>query len=485
MHNTKTLAKNTVALVFGTLIPKAVTVILTVYSARVLGSIGLGQYAIATSFVGVFAIIADLGLNSLFIREVAKEKNNTSVYFWSMACIKTILSVVFLACVFISAKIFAYSSIVEMTVWLLAGGLVFSSFTSLGTAIFQAHEKMGYSAFIGIVNSLLLTVGGILALYFGFGVVGLGWVSLISSLVMVFIVSYIIWSRFNLGKLDINLPFLITIGRDSIPFAIISILITIYYRSDMLLLSKLPIPTMSNEEAVGIYSASYKLIDVLQMIPGIISTVVFPLFSRLIVEDTNTLQAVYKRILKYVVFLGVPMAFGITILAENIIDFIYGSEFALSAGVLRILVWSVAIIFVNTIIATMLTSIGKLRILIVISAMNVLLNVGLNLIVVPTWGLGLSYVGAGLTTLITGLVSFIRMYRYFTKNYYSLNLVSLVAKPLLASVIMGVFVYLLQVYLFLAVIVGIFIYVLALFILKAFDDEDKKIALTLLNKPVQ
>jgi len=484
MNNTKSLAKNTVALVFGTLVPKAVTVILTVYAARILGSAGLGQYAISTSFVGVFAVVSDLGLNTLFIREVAKHKDKTTVYFWSMAFIKGIMSAVYLMLVFLALRIFSYSSLVETTICLLAASIVFSAFLSLVTSLFQAHEKMEYSAIIGIANSILVTVGGIAALYMGFGVIGLGWIAILSSAIMLIVGFVLIGTQFNLGRPVVQKTFLMSIGKEAVPFAAISILITIYYRSDMLLLSKLPVPAISNEEAVGLYSASYKIIDTMQMIPGIVSAAVFPLFSRLYVQDEQVLQSSYKRILKYLVYLGIPMAVGVSLLAEPIIKLVYGAEFILSADVLRILIWAVAIIFVNSLIATLLTSIGKLNVLIVVSAVNVILNVGLNLLFIPTWGFGLSYVGAALTTLISEVVGFAIIYQYFARNLYSLGLISQIIKPLVSASVMALVVFFFKDNLLLAIGGGALVYVMVLLFIKGFDDEDQKILFTLVNKPV-
>jgi len=178
------------------------------------------------------------------------------------------------------------------------------------------------------------------------------------------------------------------------------------------------------------------------------------------------------------------MAVGVSLLAEPIIKLVYGAEFILSADVLRILIWAVAIIFVNSLIATLLTSIGKLNVLIVVSAVNVILNVGLNLLFIPTWGFGLSYVGAALTTLISEVVGFAIIYQYFARNLYSLGLISQIIKPLVSASVMALVVFFFKDNLLLAIGGGALVYVMVLLFIKGFDDEDQKILFTLVNKPV-
>ncbi len=481
MNNTKRLAKNTIALTFASIVPKIFTIVFTVYAARKLGSLGLGEYAIAGSVVGLFSVFTELGLNNLFVREVARYRDKTGYYLGSMLVLKACLSAVVLLSIGLVTKLLGYSEVVEQTIYLLALALVFSSFSSLLTSLFQAYEKMEFNAILGILNSAVLTVGGVVALYLGYGVVGLGWVAILAAAVVLITALITIGKKFKFGRLKLNKAFLGQILKEAVPFAAINILITIYHRSDMVLLSKLPIIGAGNEVAVGLYSASYKFVDTLQMVPAIVTGAAFPLFSRLYLENKTKFYSTFQKILKYLVILGIPMAVGTTLLAEPIIKLAYGPDFIRSAASLRILIWAVGVIFVSSLFASTLTSMGKMKVLVAITALNVIVSLGLNLFLIPTWGLGLSFIGASLTTLLTEVLGFTLVLWYFSKHFYSINFVVMALKPLMAALIMGGFILLTGRHLFFSLLLAPPIYFGLLYLLGAFDEEDKKILVNLVG----
>jgi len=480
MNNTRRLAKNTIALTFSSIVPKVFTIVFTVYAARKLGSMGLGEYAIAGSVVGLFSVFTELGLNNLFVREVARHKDKVGYYLGSMLVLKACLSVTTLLLIGLVTKLLGYSAVVEQTIYLLALALVFSSFSSLFTSLFQAYEEMEFSAVLGILNSALLTVGGVVVLSLGYGVVGLGFVAILAAAVVLIAALMIIARKFKFGRLKLNKAFLYQILKDAVPFAAINILITIYHRTDMVLLSKLPVAEASNEVASGLYSASYKFVDTLQMVPAIVTGAAFPFFSRLYLQDQPKFYATFQRILKYLVILGIPMAVGTTLLAEPIIELAYGADFIRSAASLKILIWAVSIIFVNSLFASVLTSMGKMKALVVIIGANVLFSLTSNFILIPTWGLGLSFIGASLTTFLTEVLGFSLLYYFFSKRICVLNLVTLLTKPFAASLVMGGFILLIGRHLLFSLLMSPLIYFGLLYFLQAFDEEDKTILANLL-----
>jgi len=480
MNNTKRLAKNTIALTFASIVPKVFTIVFTVYAARKLGSMGLGEYAIATSVVGLFSVFTELGLNNLFVREVARHKDKAGYYLGSMLVLKACLSVTVLLLIGLVTKLLGYSDVVEQTIYLLALALVFSSFSSLLTSLFQAYEEMEFSAVLGILNSAVLTVGGVAVLSLGYGVMGLGGVAILAAAVVLIAALIIIAQKFKFGRLKLNKAFLGQILKEAVPFAVINILITIYHRTDMVLLSKLPITGAGNEVAVGLYSASYKFVDTLQMVPAIVTGAAFPFFSRLYLENQPKFYSTFQRILKYLVVLGIPMAVGTTLLAEPIIKLAYGADFIRSAASLKILIWAVSIIFVNSLLASVLTSMGKMKVLAVVIGMNVLFSLTSNFILIPTWGLGLSFIGASLTTLLTEVLGFALVLWYFSRHLQSINFVAVARKPLIAALLMGGFILLVGRHLLFSLLMSPLIYFGLLYFLQAFDEEDKKILVNLL-----
>jgi O-antigen/teichoic acid export membrane protein len=71
----KVILKNTGALSLSTVLGKIFYFLLFILIGRYLGPSDLGKFTFALSFIGMFAVVNDLGLNILTVRDVAKDKN--------------------------------------------------------------------------------------------------------------------------------------------------------------------------------------------------------------------------------------------------------------------------------------------------------------------------------------------------------------------------------------------------------------------------
>ena len=94
------------------------------------------------------------------------------------------------------------------------------------------------------------------------------------------------------------------------------------------------------------------------------------------------------------------MAIPITLLAKPIINILFGSGYLESVIVLRIYVWSSLGLFLGTVAYQFLITENKVKIIFIITVMAMVINIGLNLIFIPNFGL----VGASWATLISYLV---------------------------------------------------------------------------------
>jgi O-antigen/teichoic acid export membrane protein len=165
-----------------------------------------------------------------------------------------------------------------------------------------------------------------------------------------------------------------------------------------------------------------------------------------------------------------PLGVGITLLSQNIILLIYGKQYENSIIALQILIWSGIFTFLYTAYAQLLLSIGKQTTLTKITGFCMILNVLLNLLLIPKF----SYIGASFVTVVTEftLLSFI-----FTiannMGYVTFKQLKDTIKVIFASLIMGIFIFLFS-ELTLSILVPLsgIIYFGILFFIKTFDKED-------------
>jgi len=156
-------------------------------------------------------------------------------------------------------------------------------------------------------------------------------------------------------------------------------------------------------------------------------------------------------------------------LSQEIISLIYGAEFSESKEVLKILIWLTPIIFLTNFTGSCLIAVQKQRQLAFISAFNTLVNLALNLILIPYYG----YVGAAIASLTTEGLNLIIQYQVL-KHYWGASIFEIaLLKPLFSLGLMGLFIHWLQgVNLFLILLGAVVIYMVSLFTTGVYSQRE-------------
>jgi O-antigen/teichoic acid export membrane protein len=94
MSSIKKIAKNTSSLFIAQIITSILALILSIYLVRKLGDINYGKYSFALAFTTFFSIFLDFGYNTLFIRNVARDKSLVNTYLNNIYFIRALLSII-------------------------------------------------------------------------------------------------------------------------------------------------------------------------------------------------------------------------------------------------------------------------------------------------------------------------------------------------------------------------------------------------------
>lgn len=470
MENTKKVAKNAFFLSLANFVPRFFSLIFVMYLARKLGDTGMGEYSLATSIVLLVTIFADFGLGTYVTREVARFKYEAPKYFINIALIKLVTAAAGYLALIGLVKLLDYEFSLQRSIFVFGLYAIVYSYVNFLVSIFQGFEMMEYQALLTGLGIGLQTLLGITVLTLGGGVFEIGGTAFLTW-VLILLLGFVFLQKFFKTSLAlVQVSFIRKILREALPFVATAFFITLYFKIDVVLLSKL----VSKEE-LGWYSASFKLIEALQFIPGVITGAAFPLMSRLFLNGKQQLKKSYQMLFKYLLFLALPMSMGVTILARPLIILIYGEEFLLAATSLKILIWALGFIFLNSLLASTMAVINRMKTFSIVIGFNVLLNVALNLILIPSWGANLGYLGASLATLISEVFNFLIFITIISKHLASIDL-SLFLKSLFCSFLMVAGLILTQnISLFFNVPLAISIYFLSLYFVKGLDEQDTKL----------
>ena len=477
MSAVRKVAKNTTVLLISQIISYILAFFYTIYTARYLGASGFGTISFALALGAILSIFTELGLSTLTVREVSRDKSLANKYIGNTIALKIILSSITLVSMVLVVSLLHYPPQIALIIYFITISFVVGAFTSIFYSIFQAYEKMEYQSIGQIINSIIMFSGILLIINYQLSIVNFGLVYLIASVISLIYGIIICMWRFVLPKIEVDLniwkyllskveidlnlwKFLII---EAIPLTISSVFLLIAFRVDTIFLQ-----IINGNVAVGLYNAAYGLMTALMFVPLVYVSAIFPMLSRLNVSSKELLKISYEKSVKYLIIIGLPIAVGTTLLASPIILLIYKSGFSQSIVALQILIWSIPIIFINYILGTAINSINKQRQMVKSTFVVMTINIVLNLLLLPKYG----YIAASFITVITELASFIFWFHIMNLNGYKIPIHRILIKPIIASLIMGLFIILVNINLIIVIIISVIIYFVVLLILKTFSEVD-------------
>jgi len=464
MNTVQRIAKNSLVLFASNIISKILGFFYIMYIARYLGAEGFGILSFALAFTGIFSTFSDLGLNPLTVREVARNKSLAGKYLGNITVIKIFLVIITFGLIAITINLLGYPKQTIKVVYFLALSVILSSFSNMFNSIFQAYEKMEYQSIGQILSSILMLSGALFAMSHGFSVIGFAFIYLlVSAVILGFSFTVCTW-KFSLPKLEFDWSFWKPTIKEALPFFLSAVVDIIAFKMDIIMLSM-----MKGDMVVGWYSAAYRLIETLMFIPATLAGAIYPVLSNFYVSSQESVRLIYKKSFKYLFIVSLPVAVGTTILARKIILLIYKSDFTHSIIALQLLIWTVPIIFLTYMFGTVLAAINKQLLALKINFLCMVLNIIINSILIPKY----SYIGASIATIITSLLSFIQFYRFLSKYIYKIQIHKIILKPIIASVIMGLFIFSFTgMNIILLLCYSIVIYFGVLILLKTFSKKD-------------
>ena len=447
----------------------------TILIARYLGVANYGVLGFAISFTGFFKILADFGLSTHIIRNISTDNSSAPKYLGNAIPLKCILGIItFIAALFVLILLKTNELTITITLLFILE-LIMGTLIGLFVGSFQAVEEGKYPAISTILLNVILLIFILISIFVDWGLFGVTLSYILANFITLIFLYYVLNKHLVKPKFEFDKPFCKKILRLSLPFAIGSILYTIYYSIDVIMLTELV-----GDYATGIYNATYKLISVLTFFYSVYTAVFFPVMSKFFKNDKKLLTISFDKSVKYLMLIMIPLALSTMIYSADIIQLIYGNEYSQSAAALNILIWTVCLLFVNGACNTFLNASHHEITVTKIYAIAALFNVVLNFIMIPYF----SYIGAAITTVLSDLLIFILQLYVMYRTGYEINkhLCFDLGKIFLSTGILGIALFFLKLNMWIALPVGIIIYLVITYIFKLFDDDDMFIIKEALGK---
>lgn len=471
MNNfSKTVLRNSAVGLAAQLAIKILSFGFSIFVIRSLGAQEFGQYSAIAAFGTIFLFIADLGLSTYMVRQVARLRDapngteDIKKLFGNILIMRLLLSTLASVLLLSAAWITGRPLIMIGAIALNTLGIMMYGAQGTFDMVLSGYERLDLSARAKLFYQIAFIVLGSLALWQGTGYYGL----IVANLGCIGLYTFICWRWVR--KLGIHpsrpsmtswLPLL----RISIPFAIISFALGLSYKFDTVLLN-----IYRSDLETGYYNAAYNLIFSAVLISNVINTALYPSLTRQVTLSPARLSPIVDRVLRYLVTIALPITVGIWALADPLVTLLYTKNYQPAAPAMQIIVWVVPFMYLSEFLGYVVLITGREK----IAARSVLIstgfNVAVNLWVVPHFG----YMGSAVMTVVTEIILVSQYVWILSEMLRKMSWVNILLRPLLASALMGTLVIFLKpnVPLLVNVFIGAISYVVFLFVVGAFGKDD-------------
>ncbi len=463
MGAARRIYKNTVYLGIADIASKVLQFIVMLYAARLLSREQFGKFSFALSLSFMLIILADLGINTLLIREVSRDKRIVSRYFMNALLAKIMLSFFAFLATVVALNLMSYPSDTKHIAYLICLFTILSTFTELCYSVFRAFEMMFYDALLKITRMVLLTALSLYVLIKGYGVVAFSYTFVLVEIIIVFIAFFIALKKFIKPQFSMSFSFIGSMLKKAIPFGLAFVFGSIYFFIGSVMLSKI-----KGDSQVAVYSVAYNIALAILFIPTVYTNAIYPALSRYYRQDNAKLKILYEKSFKYLYIIGLPISIGLYLLAQRILFFFYGASYSESALPLQIISWYLFIKFINFLLGIVLYSIDGQARRMTGQGATAAFNVAVNLLLIPKFG----YIGAAWATFVTEIFLFAVYYWYVSKSLYFYNFGGILLKPAVAAFAMFLLIKFTNFGLVFTVLFSAISYFAALFLLKALDEGD-------------
>ncbi len=200
--------------------------------------------------------------------------------------------------------------------------MAFDTMREFGFSLIRAMEKMEWETALFMLTNAGIVVFGFVFLYFSKTAASFTYSYAMGDAIGLAATIYVLRNKFRNLFANFSGKLIGFIFSSAWPFAISGALGALLTNTDILLIGWLKTTT-----DVGLYSAILRIVQILYLLPAIITASTLPLLSRLAKLDSHKFRAVLERILSVSFLASIPMALGGAVLSTKIVALVFGAGY--------------------------------------------------------------------------------------------------------------------------------------------------------------
>jgi O-antigen/teichoic acid export membrane protein len=279
--------------------------------------------------------------------------------------------------------------------------------------VFQLRIRNRWSAGFELLNGLLWAIG-VLAIAFAGGGIAAFAVAFLASSAIVNVAQVVVARRHMRFHLRGGGPARRELIRIGVPFAIASLLYLSYTQIDQVLVFEI-----AGQNAAGLYGAASKVFSRALVIPGSILATMFPIIAAAYGDDLVRMRALVQTAVEVLLVATLPLVSLVVVVAGPLMRLLFGAPFAAAGPALSVLMIVFAISAFSYVAGDLVIVLRLQRQYIVYATVGLIVNVALNLLLIPAYG----FIAAAWVCLFTeALVIGLALHTAFTSINQRLRL---------------------------------------------------------------
>ncbi len=397
---------------------------------RHLGPERFGTLSFADAFTATFFVALGLGVDPYVRKEVSVRPAHASDFFGGMFVIRAGLSLAVVAVMAISMNASHRSPEVRRLVCLFALAQFFVTSNATLSALLHAKGSVAGASVLAIATKIVWALGILLAIKTGAGLPGIAAAYLLSEAIETAVL-------FDLARRHLGLVFRIDVQATKaivllcLPHYLNTVATTVYGKLDVTLLE-----LVGGSREVGWYSAASSIASCCLLATPLIGWVMMPTLARAASRSREELFARMHRSAELILTVAIPAALFVHLGSDLAVRTLFGPAFASAGTALRILAPTFVVTYIAIVLAITLIMLDRAWTLAGISIAGLVVNVLLNLILIPRTterlGEGGGGVGSALAMLGTEVFVTSAMVSFVGREVFHRRTLAMIAKCLVA-----------------------------------------------------
>ena len=352
-----------------------------IWVARYLGPEQFGLFSYVLAFTAIFGGIAKLGLDGIMVRELVNHPENRDVYLGTAFWLKVIGALIVMGLMAAIVPFISNDATTNLFIFIIAAGLVFQSFEVV-EFYFQSQVL---AKIVSICKAIQLALSSIIKIYLVLTEAELIWFVLVTtfdtlSLAISYFIAYQLRKNPTFFK-HFDHSISKQLLKDSWPLIFSALMVSIYMKIDQVMIKEI-----LGVYEVGIYSAAMRLIESTYFIPAIIVASLFPSIISAKSKSEELYLSRIRRLYFTFFWISIVIATFLFFISDQFIVYLFGVSYTDSVQVFSVAVFLLVPIFLSSVHGKWLIIESLQFLTIYYSIFAVLINVTLNLVFIPEYG---------------------------------------------------------------------------------------------------